>query len=278
MCNMKKNTPFYIFLIFSMLFSSCAFSASQVKIFAYDYYLGFPVNNKKLQVFFTQHHFRLRAYRNIDQLILDLKKHAVSAAFIPAGALYYIKNDYDYEGIASATVGKQKRLTLNSYLIVKKSSGIMNLHELQNKKISYINNACTTSYMAPYIFFSLHHDPFTHIFSKWVVVNGFEQQIPSVINGKADATMVWDYFWLKNPRNINTTRIIGKINHLPTPVVVLNVLKNPKLKKPLQNALKSYQAGQKNHWLFSGFTSFQSKSVDQFLINIQSARVDSQIK
>lgn len=262
----------YAIMLFLILASALSHAQAPAKVFAYDYYLGFPLSDPKLQEFFSHNHIILQPYYNMDIMVKDLQAHRITAAFLPAATLEYLKDIKDYQGIASSTVGKDRQLFLTSYLIVNKSSSIIQIEQLQNKKIAYINTSCTTSYFAPRIFFDQHDKLYNGFFSQQVKVDGFYQQIPSLIAGTADATMVWDKIWLQDPKNAQTTRIIGKISGMPTPVVILNMTTDAALEKPLLEVLEAYKPTSKSKWLFSGFSTYQGKLVQVFLNQIEKSK------
>ncbi len=262
----------YAAMLFLILASTLGYAQTQAKVFGYDYYLGFPLTDPKLKEFFSQNHITLQPYYNMDIMVKDLQAHRITGAFLPAATLEYLKDVKDYQGIASSTVGKDKQLFLTSYLIVNKSSSITQIEQLQNKKIAYINTSCTTSYFAPRIFFDQHDKLYNGFFSQQVKVNGFYQQVPSLIIGTADTTMIWDKIWLQDPKNAQTTRIIGKISGMPTPVVILNMTTDAALEKPLLQALEAYKPTDKSKWLFSGFSTYQSRLVQNFLSQIEKSK------
>lgn len=261
----NKNILLYMGIFLLMMLSGDAIALSKAIIFAYDYNLGFPASDPKLNHFFSQHHIQIQPYTDMSKMIVDLNKHTITAALIPAGVLYYLKDDANFKGIASATVGENRQLFLKSYLIVKKTSPITTIKQLHGKKIAYANEVCTSSFFAPKLFLNQYHIVFSRYFSKYVKTYEMPEQIQALLTDKVDTTMVWDRIYFQNANTAKETRIIGQSTNLPTPVVILNVTTNNSLKAPLTKALQAYQPSLDSKFLFTGFTDYQNKLVQDFL-------------
>lgn len=242
-------------------------------VFAYDQYLDFPVTDPLWQKFFEKNHIKLVAYTNMDQLVQDLKKNTIAFSFIPAGALYYLRNDKNYQGIASATLGQEKGTQLTSYLVVKKDSKINSIDQLRNKNLAYINFECTTSYFAPLLYLNQNNGIKMTQYFNLIPFNGFFAQMDAIANNKnITATMIWDIIWLHSGL-AEKTKIIGKVSNLPTPVVIANVQINNTLIKEMQQELLLYQLPKSQLWKFSGFISYQKQQNQEFWRQINNAKL-----
>jgi phosphonate transport system substrate-binding protein len=80
---------------------------------------------------------------------------------------------------------------------------------------------CTTSYFSPVILLAEHNVPFRTFFSTVEPVGAWQRQIDAVLAGRVDATMVEEGIWLGKPANQAQTKIIGSVDGLPGPVIVL---------------------------------------------------------
>lgn len=76
-------------------------------------------------------------------------------------------------------------------------------------------------------------------------------------------TMLWSPYWLKNKELQSNTRIIGSINNLPTPVIILARTSRKQFKIKFIENLIHYKS---NHlsWEYSGFTFYQDILNKQF--------------
>ena len=63
--------------------------------------------------------------------------------------------------------------------------------------------------------------PFRKFFSTVEPVGAWQRQIDAVLAGRVDATMVEEGIWLDKPVNRAQTKIIGSVDGLPGPVIVL---------------------------------------------------------
>ncbi len=58
----------------------------------------------------------------------------------------------------------------------------------------------------------------------------WQAQVDAVISGRVDATMVQIDVWQKNSKNAEESKIIAKLEKLPSPIIIV--------KKPLEEAFK----------------------------------------
>jgi phosphonate transport system substrate-binding protein len=190
-------------------------------IFACDVNLGFPTDDPEWAAFFRDHGWRTVNYDDMGELTATLKAHVPSAAFMPAANYYYLKDDPYYAGLASALAERTGHTTVTSVLIAPRTSNARSVMDLRGKRLGDINSYCTTSYFSPAILLAEHDMPFRTFFSTVEPVGAWQRQIDAVLAGRVDATMVEEGIWLDKPANQAQTKIIGSVDGLPGPVIVL---------------------------------------------------------
>jgi phosphonate transport system substrate-binding protein len=196
-------------------------SSARELIFACDVNLGFPTDDPEWAAFFRDHGWRTVNYDEMGELTATLKAHQPSAAFMPAANYYYLKDDPFYAGLASARAERSGGTTVTSVLIVPQTSDAHSVLDLRGKRLGHINSYCTTSYFSPAILLAEHDVPFGTFFSTVEPVGAWQHQIDAVAAGRVDATMVEKGIWLDKPANAAATKIIGSVDRLPGPVIVL---------------------------------------------------------
>jgi phosphonate transport system substrate-binding protein len=190
------------------------------KIFAHDVNLGFPVEQPDWSDFFSEHGWRTVDYDDMGKLTAVLRSHAAAAAFLPAANYFYVRNDPVYAGLASGLAMKTGETTVSSVLIVPKTSAARNILDLKGARLGYINAYCTTSFFAPAILLSEHGMSFDGFFST-KRTGAWQRQIDALLADEIDATMVEEGIWQDEPANQISTKIIGRVERLPGPLVVL---------------------------------------------------------
>ena len=190
-------------------------------VFAHDVNLGFPTNDPEWAAFFAEHGWRAAGYDDMGKLTETLRSHAAAASFLPAANYFFLRDDPFYSGLASALAMKTGGKTVDSVLIVPTSSKAESIVDLKGKRLGYINLYCTTSYFSPAILLAEHGIPFEGFFSSMKPVGAWQRQIDALAAGEIDATMVEEGIWRSKPANAAATKIIGRIERLPGPVVVV---------------------------------------------------------
>jgi len=79
------------------------------------------------------------------------------------------------------------------------------LRQLKGAKLGYINTYCTTSYFAPSILLARDGLALNDFFDAFAVAP-WQGQIDAVVDGRIDATMVYEDVWLARPSNAAETR------------------------------------------------------------------------
>jgi phosphonate transport system substrate-binding protein len=190
-------------------------------IFACDVNLGFPTDDPEWAAFFRDRGWRTVNYDDMGELTATLKAHVPAAAFMPAANQFYLKDDPLYAGLASALAERTGHTTVTSVLIAPRTSNARSVMDLRGKRLGHINSYCTTSYFSPAILLAEHNVPFRTFFSTLEPVGAWQRQIDAVLAGRVDATMVEEGIWFDKPANQAQTKIIGSVDGLPGPVIVL---------------------------------------------------------
>lgn len=240
-------------------------------VFGYDQYLGFPVNDPKIINELNAHRITVKSYPSMDKMVVDLKHHRLAMAFIPAAAQYFLPAGLNYSGFASTTTSLHHQDFLISYLLVTQESGINSITQLQGKNLYYLNGLCTTSYFAPMIYFHSQGIDMLSYFSELIPVHGFHQQLPALMKGKTNATMLWTDIWDLSPQLAKMTRIIGEVKDLPTPVMLMSNHINLQLKNELYKFFMSYHKPDNVQWGFEQFIPYQTQKNKTFMDEIREA-------
>ncbi len=230
--------------------------------FAHDINLNFPAFDPSWGEFFGQSQCTARAYFDLKRLTDDLLAGTPTAAYLPAANDYFLRDDKRYHGIASALTGNGAQ-TLTSLLVVNKASPIASLAELKGKRLGRINGYCTTSYFAAAIFLQRHGFSIKDFFAEIRDVGAWQKQIDAVLAGTVDATMVDADTYASLPENAATTRVLGEVDQLPTPVVIARTDAPASFVDDLKQHLLSEPRNEDE--LFSGFIDYEEATDARFV-------------
>jgi hypothetical protein len=106
-------------------------------IFAHDGNLGFPTDDPPWREFFDRHGISVAAYHDMAKLRHELEAEVKACSYLPAANYYYIRDDPSYEAVASALYAADQTPTLTSLLVVRESSGITAIDQLQGLRLGY---------------------------------------------------------------------------------------------------------------------------------------------
>jgi phosphonate transport system substrate-binding protein len=232
-------------------------------IFACDVNLGFPHSDPDWAAFFRDHGWGVANYDDMGQLTEILKAHEASAAFLPAANYYYLKDDPDYAGLAMGLAAKTGEPTVNSVLIVPEADPAQSIMDLKGKRIGDINSYCTTSYFSPAILLSEHGAALKSFFSTIKPVGAWQNQIDAVRSGVVDTTMVEEGIWRSKPDNQSTTRVIGRVEQLPAPLIIVAKSVDPAFSSEFLTRLRATRTAAP-HQPFAGFTAYRNDLVTAF--------------
>ena len=198
-----------------------------------------------------------------------LKAHAAAAAFLPAANYFYVRNDPAYAGLASGLAMKTGGTTVSSLLIVPKTSAACSIMDLKGARLGYIHAYCTTSFFAPAILLSEHGVPFDGFFST-KPTGAWQRQIDAMLAGEVDATMVEEGIWQDKPANQASTKIIGRVERLPGPLVVLAQGMDSEFASAFLAKLLATKTA-KPHQPFAGYAAYRDDGVRDFFARCERA-------
>lgn len=232
--------------------------------FAIDYNIGIAATDPIFQEFFAKRNVNPILYKNMKVMTQELEEQKVQIAYFPAANYFYFKNDPSYVPIANTLYAANKSPKIGSLLIVSKNSPISSLAQLRGKCLGYIHPYCTTSFFAPALL--LHRNNFSihNFFSSMREVGPWQLQIDAVMAGKVDATMIEEDVWYKLPKNADRTKIIARVDNLPSPIVVCSSQLSDSFIRDFQKVLFAYQAKVTSRSLFSNFIPYQKEQVEEF--------------
>ncbi len=231
----------------------------------FDANLEFPFADPAWQAFSQSTNCTVTSYRDLDELTTALADQLFGFSYLPSANCFFLQKT-PYFGLASALTSKTKRPVQSSVLIVSEKSSVTSWQELHGKRLGYINTYCTTSYFAPAILLSRSGYRLTQFFDAFPVAP-WQGQIDAVVSGAIDATMVYEDVWLSTPSNAKNTKVIARMDDLPTPPVIVHksaaLGTTTRLKAALLD-IKSDGAAE----LYAGFTDYQDASMQQFFADL----------
>jgi phosphonate transport system substrate-binding protein len=244
--------------------------SSNPPIFACDVNLGFPEDDPRWSEFFRDNGWRVDNYEDLDQLTEILKAHVPAAAFLPAANYYYFKADPHYTGLAMALAVQTGSPTVDSLLVVPETASARSIMDLKGKRLGDINSFCTTSYFSPAILLSESNTALKNFFSTIQPTGAWQRQIDAVKAGEVDATMVEEGIWRSTPENQLATKVIGRVEGLPAPVIIIAKSIDPAFASAFLSKLCSTTRAAPGQ-PFAGFTAYRTELVDRFFKRVDRA-------
>lgn len=236
--------------------------------FAYDLNLGFRVKTHAWGGFFARQKCGVAGCTDLASMTRGLEQHAYTACFLPAANAYFVRHDPAYRGIASATMGRSGATQTSSLLVVRRDSPAATPADLKGLRYGRINAYCTTSYFAPAILLERSGFAIESFFVSIRDVGAWQKQIDAVVAGIVDASMVDADTWAAKPSNALLTRVIGRVDDLPTAAVIglaADTTFVPALTGQLLAEPRDPNA------LFSGFAPYQTDLVQSFYAEAERA-------
>jgi ABC-type phosphate/phosphonate transport system substrate-binding protein len=232
---------------------------------ALDANLNFPAADPYWASFFAAERCAIESYTDLDALTARLLRHDLDVSYLPAANCFFLRGDKGYRGLASARAACSDAPYQSSVLIVAMSSPAADWHALQGARLGYINTYCTTSYFAPAILLAragLSLDAFFRA----VPVAPWQGQIDAVIAGEIDATMVYEEVWLARRDNAERTRVIARLDDLPTPVFIGRP--DEAFVSRLEERLIAFGGRATCGALYAGFSSYQAERMERFFAEL----------
>lgn len=231
----------------------------------FDANLEFPCAAPPWHAFVQATNCAVTSYRDLDVLTTALADQIFGFSYLPSANCFFLQKA-PYLGLASALTSKTRRPVQSSVLIVSAKSTVTSWQELRGKRLGYINTFCTTSYFAPAILLSHSGYRLTQFFDAFPV-SPWQGQIDAVVAGTIDTTMVYEDVWLSTPSNAQSTKVIARMDGLPTPPVIVHKSIGPDTTARLKAALRAIECDSSAS-LYAGFTDYQDASMQQFFADL----------
>ena len=205
---------------------------------------------------------------NLEALTAALLDHRYDFAYLPSANCFFLRNDRSWRELASALSPSTKAPAQSSVFVVKRSNPATSLRQLKGAKLGYINTYCTTSYFAPSILLARDGLALNDFFDAFAVAP-WQGQIDAVVDGRIDATMVYEDVWLARPSNAAETRIIARLDDLPTPPVIALAGLDAAFTSRLTAALMAYEPKPAPGTLYAGFANYQDMRMRRFFAELE---------
>ena len=186
----------------------------------FDTNLEFPLRDPRWAKFFAAEGCKISNTTDLDALTEALHGHQADFSYLPCANYFFLRDDSIYRGVASALSPRTRQPSQNSVMVVRTSDAAARWQDLRNARLGYINTYCTTSYFAPSILLARESLALNSFFRAGPVA-AWQGQIDAVADGTIDVTMVYEDVWLARADNAARTRIIARIDELPTPTVIV---------------------------------------------------------
>lgn len=151
-------------------------------------------------------------YDDLAQLIDHFEKKSLEAAFLPVGALPYMKN---YSIISQALYSSENLSILTSDFVTTKD---INLNNMMNFTLGRVNQFCTTSYWAPLIYLMRLLPQNTRL--QFEDASSLHDLLFKTANGVIDGSTLWDILLTQNPEPAAKLKKIFSVTELPTPIII----------------------------------------------------------
>jgi phosphonate transport system substrate-binding protein len=235
---------------------------------ALDRNLGFPCERPDWAAFFAAQNCAISATTDLPALTEDLRRHRLDFAYVPAATCFFVRSDPAYRGVASALSARNKTPDQASVLIVKRESPAERWQDLRGARFGFVNRCCTTTYFAPAMLMAGEGGAVDKFFNL-VVVGVGQGQIDAVIAGEVDVTMVYEDSWLARPENAEQTKVLARLNALPTPAFLVRSDVDAAFASELKTALLAYTYSVNDDALYVGFVDYQDDLMQRFFADVE---------
>lgn len=242
---------------------------------ALDSNLRFPERDSSWQAFSAREACDIASTSDLDALTAQLYDHELDFCYLPAANFYFLRSDPAYAGVASARSVRTGKPEQASVLIVAKSNPAADWHALSGARLGYINTYCTTSYFAPSILLAREGLSLQSFFNAHPVAP-WQGQIDAVIDGAIDATMVSEDVWLARAGNAAQTRILARMDGLPTPPFIARERDGDGFAERLRHELLAMTGAVAPNALYCGFGDYEAARMAHFFAEI--ARIPGMAK
>jgi phosphonate transport system substrate-binding protein len=234
----------------------------------FDENLGFPLADPYWRSYFAAENCEIDEATDLDALTAQLLAHKYGFSYLPSANYFVLRSDPFYRGIASARSPRSGVPLQNSVLVVAKSNPVTDWHKLRGARLGYINAYCTTSYFAPSILLAREGLVLDAFFDGFAVAP-WQGQIDAVVDGSIDATMVYEDVWLSRAGNAQKTKIIARLDGLPTPVFIARTDAAEAFTSNLTHRLLTFASKPLPGALYAGFGAYQEAHMARFFAELE---------
>jgi len=231
----------------------------------FDANLDFPFDSPAWGKFASDTHCSVTSYTDLDILTTGLRQRLFDFSYLPSSNCFFLR-DAPYRGIVSAMTGLTKRAWQSSVFVVAKDNPATTWQELRGKRLGYINTYCTTSYFSPSVLIGREGFVLKDFFDAFPV-KAWQGQIDAVLAGTIDATMVYEDVWLAEPGNAQRTKILARLDDLPTPPFIVRNDLDEAIVTELKQMLLGLPGGEKGA-LYAGFTDYQDARMQRWFADL----------
>ena len=231
----------------------------------FDINLDFPFDDDAWAAFSQRANCAITSYSDLDILTTGLRQQLFDFSYLPSSNCFFLR-DAPYRGIVSAMTPITKRAAQSSVFVVAKENPAASWHELRGKRLGYINTYCTTSYFSPSVLLGREGLVLKDFFNAFPVA-AWQGQIDTMLSGGIDATMVYEDVWLAEPSNAERTKILARLDDLPTPPFIVRTDMDDALVGQLKQTLIGLPAHSKDA-LYAGFTEFQDARMQRWFADL----------
>ena len=231
----------------------------------FDANLDFPFDDAAWTAFARSTACSITSYTDLDVLTTALRQQLFEFSYLPSSNCFFLR-DAPYRGIVSAMTPITKRAAQSSVFVVAKENPATSWHELRGKRLGYINTYCTTSYFSPSVLLGREGFVLKDFFNAFPVA-AWQGQIDAVLSGGIDATMVYEDVWLAQPSNAERTKILARLDDLPTPPFIVRTNVDETLVDQMKQTLLGLPAHGKDA-LYAGFAEFQDARMQRWFADL----------
>jgi phosphonate transport system substrate-binding protein len=231
----------------------------------FDANLDFPLDSQGWAEFAAKTHCSVASYMDLDVLTTALRQQLFDFSYLPSSNCFFLR-DAPYRGIVSAMTPITKRAAQSSVFVVAKENPATSWHELRGKRLGYINTYCTTSYFSPSVLLGREGLVLKDFFNAFPVA-AWQGQIDTVLSGGIDATMVYEDVWLAQPSNAERTKILARLDDLPTPPFIVRKDLDETVVGQLKQSLLALAPHSKDA-LYAGFAEFQDARMQRWFADL----------
>jgi phosphonate transport system substrate-binding protein len=232
----------------------------------FDTNLEFPQHDLCWAKFFAAETCDIASTADLDVLTQTLLQHRADFSYLPSANCFFLRGDSAYRGLASALTGRSRMPLQNSVLVVRSADAARRWQDLRSARLGYLNSYCTTSYFAPAILLARGGQSLTSFF-RAMPVAAWQGQIDAVIDGSVDATMVYEDVWLARGENAVRTKVIARIDDIPTPAMFVRSGLDAFASR-LKAALLGFAPPAAPAQLYSGFVDYQAAPMQRFFAEL----------